>query len=103
MILEKTLVIANGCGLSRGLNALGISPRNLIGLRGILFAPFLHGGFYHLISNTVPFVVLGWLVMIRNTKDFMCYGGESMIHRATDRDTVHSMLQEIRDRQNNPL
>jgi hypothetical protein len=37
--------------------------------------------------------------MLRNAKDFMCYGGESMIHRAADQDTVHSMLQEIRDRQ----
>jgi membrane associated rhomboid family serine protease len=70
VILEQILVIANGCGLSRGLNALGIVPHSLVGLRGILFAPFLHGGFYHVAANTAPFIVLGWLVMLRNISDF---------------------------------
>lgn len=52
------------------LNQYGIRPQSLIGLRGILFAPFLHGGLPHLISNTVPFLVLGWLVMLQETSDF---------------------------------
>ena len=52
------------------LNSYGIRPHSLIGLRGILFAPFLHGGFGHLIGNTVPFLILGWLVMIQETSDF---------------------------------
>lgn len=70
LVLEQILVIANGCGLRRGLNALGIVPQSFIGLRGILFAPFLHGSFYHVLANTAPFIVLGWLVMLRNIKDF---------------------------------
>jgi len=70
VVLERILVIANGCGLSRGLNALGIVPHSLIGLRGILFAPFLHGGFYHVAANTAPFIILGWLVMLRKISDF---------------------------------
>jgi membrane associated rhomboid family serine protease len=37
------------------LNAYGIFPRQLVGLRGILFAPFLHGNWAHLIANTFPF------------------------------------------------
>jgi len=60
-------------GLNRGtwgLDIYGIMPRNLTGLRGILFAPFLHGNFGHLIANTVPFLILGWLVMLRETRDF---------------------------------
>lgn len=52
------------------LDVYGIIPRNIIGLRGILFAPFLHGNFPHLIANTVPFLTLGWLVMLRRTSDF---------------------------------
>jgi membrane associated rhomboid family serine protease len=52
------------------LDRFGIMPHTLIGLRGILFAPFLHGGLGHLIANTVPFVVLGWLVMLQETSDF---------------------------------
>ncbi|AOW99051.1 rhomboid family intramembrane serine protease [Moorena producens PAL-8-15-08-1] len=54
----------------RKLDLYGILPRNPIGLRGILFAPFLHGGFSHLISNTIPFLVLGWFVMLQETSDF---------------------------------
>ena len=53
-----------------GLDSLGILPRNPIGLRGILFAPFLHGGFDHLAANTIPLIVLGWLIMARSITDF---------------------------------
>jgi membrane associated rhomboid family serine protease len=56
--------------LRPGLDQFGIYPRNFTGLRGIVLAPFLHGGYYHVSANTVPFLVLGWLVMLRNTKDF---------------------------------
>jgi membrane associated rhomboid family serine protease len=49
---------------------LGIIPRTPIGLRGIIFAPFLHGNFAHLSANTVPFIVLGWLIMTQSIADF---------------------------------
>jgi membrane associated rhomboid family serine protease len=62
--------ILNGVIFGGRLNAFGIKPNDLTGLRGILFAPFLHGSFYHVLSNTVPFIVLGWLVMLRGIKDF---------------------------------
>ncbi|WP_072143694.1 rhomboid family intramembrane serine protease [Pseudanabaena sp. 'Roaring Creek'] len=62
--------ILNELIFSRRLNAFGILPHSFIGLRGILFAPFLHANFYHIAANTVPFIVLGWMVMLRNTKDF---------------------------------
>lgn len=52
------------------LDALGIRPRTAAGLRGIVLAPFLHAGFAHLAANTIPFIVLGWLVMLRSTSDF---------------------------------
>jgi membrane associated rhomboid family serine protease len=52
------------------LNQFGIIPRSIVGLRGILFAPVLHGNFPHLIANTIPFVTLGWFVMLRRTRDF---------------------------------
>jgi len=41
----------------------GIHPRKWAGLAGIVTAPFLHGGFGHLASNTVPFVVLGAILL----------------------------------------
>jgi membrane associated rhomboid family serine protease len=69
--LEIVDVALGGVGrFCGGLNQFGIFPRTLIGLRGILFAPFLHGGFPHLIANTIPFITLGWLVMLRRTSDF---------------------------------
>lgn len=37
---------------------LGISPREMIGLPGILTAPLIHGSFGHLASNSVPLFVL---------------------------------------------
>lgn len=59
------LLVFNG-----GLDQYGIQPHSIIGLRGIVFAPFLHGGFPHLMANTIPFLTLGWLTMIQATKDF---------------------------------
>lgn len=42
----------------------GIRPRDVDGLLGVLFAPFLHGGFGHLFGNTVPFLVLGAVIAL---------------------------------------
>ena len=53
-----------------GLDSFGIRPHSLLGLRGIFLAPFLHGGFTHLIANSIPFLALGWLTMIQETTDF---------------------------------
>jgi membrane associated rhomboid family serine protease len=46
------------------LDSDGIVPRNLSHLDGIVFAPFLHASFSHLLSNTVPFVVLGFAIAL---------------------------------------
>lgn len=50
------------------LDRFGILPRRLSGLDGVLWAPVLHGGFGHLISNSLPFVVLGGFVMIEGVR-----------------------------------
>jgi membrane associated rhomboid family serine protease len=52
------------------LDVYGIRPHSIIGLRGILFAPFLHGSLGHVAANTIPFLTLGWLIMLRETSDF---------------------------------
>jgi membrane associated rhomboid family serine protease len=46
------------------LDQYGIEPRDPDGLTGIVAAPFLHAGFDHLISNTVPFLVLGFAIAL---------------------------------------
>ena len=55
--------------LNGSLDAFGVRPRTVDGLRGIFFMPFLHRGFGLLLANTIPIIVLGWLVMIRRTVD----------------------------------
>lgn len=42
----------------------GILPQHIFGLKGIIFAPFIHGSFEHLISNTVA--ILPLLVILLN-------------------------------------
>jgi membrane associated rhomboid family serine protease len=64
------LEIVNQVVFGDRLDYFGIIPRNIIGLRGVIFAPFLHADFAHLIANTVPFIMLAWFVMLQDTKDF---------------------------------
>lgn len=45
------------------INNLGIMPRSTRGLFGILFAPFLHGGFSHLLGNSIALFLLGSLLL----------------------------------------
>jgi membrane associated rhomboid family serine protease len=53
------------------LDNFGVVPRTAFGLVGIPLHPFLHLGFEHLIGNTVAFLVLGWLVLLRETWHFV--------------------------------
>ena len=46
-------------GLDLDPEPFGIRPRQLSGLPGILLAPLAHGGFDHLIANTLPLLVVG--------------------------------------------
>ena len=39
-------------------NYLGVNPRSIIGLRGIIFSPFIHADIRHLFNNTIPLFVL---------------------------------------------
>lgn len=48
---------------SHRLDGWGIRPRSGEGLLGILAAPLLHGGWGHLLANTVPALVLGFLTL----------------------------------------
>jgi membrane associated rhomboid family serine protease len=46
------------------LDAYGIEPREIDGLDGVVFAPFLHAGWDHLIGNTIPFLLLGFAIAL---------------------------------------
>ena len=65
-VVEFIDTIANG-----RLDRQGIEPRQLSGLDGVVFAPFLHSGFGHLIANTVPFVLLGGSIALGAKQRFI--------------------------------
>jgi len=51
--------------LTSGLSFVefGIYPRHINGLQGVLFSPFIHSDFSHLISNSLPFFILGFMLI----------------------------------------
>lgn len=53
------------------LDVFGIQPRTRSGLLGVLLCPFLHIGFGHLVSNSIPFLLLGALVMTGGRRLFL--------------------------------
>ena len=57
--------------LGGSLLVLGVIPRTTIGLRGILFAPFLHASLNHIVANSIPVLALGWMVMLRDERHFI--------------------------------
>ncbi len=62
----------------KNLSMFGILPRTLIGLPGILAAPLLHGSVSHLVSNTMPLLILGTMLYmfydrIANRVFLQCY------------------------------
>ncbi|ANZ25700.1 rhomboid family intramembrane serine protease [Rhodococcus sp. WB1] len=46
------------------LDSAGIEPRTADGLWGVAFAPVLHADWAHLSANTIPLLVLGFLVLV---------------------------------------
>lgn len=55
-----------GAALPAGwdLRQWGIHPRTMSGLASIAAAPFLHVDFGHLLANTLPLAVLGWIIVM---------------------------------------
>ncbi len=53
------------------LDRNGIRPLETDGLKGVLFAPLLHADWAHLLANTVPALVLGFLVTLAGMSRFV--------------------------------
>ncbi|MCP3927965.1 MAG: rhomboid family intramembrane serine protease [Bacteroidetes bacterium] len=45
------------------LGYLGVYPKRLFGLKGVIFSPLIHADFHHLISNSVPLLALTVMIM----------------------------------------
>jgi len=66
IVLLGLMWIVEGVDLLAGhrLDQLGIEPRDVDGLTGVVAAPFLHAGFGHLLANSVGLLVLGFLLAV---------------------------------------
>jgi membrane associated rhomboid family serine protease len=49
----------------------GLAPHDLAGLDGIIFAPFLHVNFAHLVANSVPLILMGTFVLAAGARRFV--------------------------------
>jgi len=50
---------------------VGVIPRTIGGLYNIPITPFIHVDWDHLISNTIPLLILGALILVRGTFEFV--------------------------------
>ena len=71
LVLLVWMVELANVSQGHSLDEWGILPRTSRGLIGIPLSPFLHGGFGHVFSNTLPFVFLGGVVMMRGKQLFL--------------------------------
>ncbi len=61
------------------LNGLGVRPRTIRGLIGVIFAPILHGNFNHLFFNSIPLFALADLILIEGEVIFYYVSGTIII------------------------
>lgn len=58
--------------LSQGaLRVFGIQPREIHALPGVLFAPFIHGSWWHLFNNTIGFVIFSALCLTQGLRFYV--------------------------------
>lgn len=65
-----TVSVANWVVFGSALNAFGVQPWSVGGLWHVFTAPFLHGDIGHLMANSVGFLMLAPLTMLRKRLDF---------------------------------
>ncbi|MCK2215029.1 rhomboid family intramembrane serine protease [Actinomadura sp. ATCC 31491] len=66
-VVEGVDFFLNGA-LDHNFGIVGWEPEGLV---GIVFAPFLHGGFGHLMANSLPLLVMGFLAGLRDVRKFL--------------------------------
>lgn len=76
------------------LAMFGILPRTIRGLLGILTAPMLHGSVAHLVSNTMPVLILGTVLFmfyrrVANRVFLQCYFFTGVLVWLFARTSIH--------------
>lgn len=63
VVLVWLVFVVQQSGVFHGdLSEWGILPREVSGLKGILFSPFLHSSVSHIWANTLPLLILTWFL-----------------------------------------
>jgi membrane associated rhomboid family serine protease len=57
--------------INKNLLCLGIIPRHLLGIPGIVCAPLLHANFNHLFFNSIPLIVLSNFILINGVHYYL--------------------------------
>lgn len=55
----------------QSLDRFGLRPRSVGGLWGIGTSPFLHSGWGDLFSDFLPFLLIGWVVLITGLREWL--------------------------------
>ena len=67
-------------GIFTPITNLGIIPRNIYGLPGIFFSPFIHGSLPHLTTNTAALLAItGFLIYLEGGKTFFIMAGTAIL------------------------
>lgn len=57
------------------LDRFGLQPRELDGLWGVVTMPFLHASYDHMLSNTIPLVAIGWILLLSGIRTWLTVTG----------------------------
>lgn len=73
------VVLGIDAAFGHPLLEVGIKPRQLAGLPGIVLAPVLHAGAAQLVTLSIPFAVLGWLMLISGLRNLAVVTGAAAL------------------------
>jgi membrane associated rhomboid family serine protease len=66
--------IANAAN-SYSFDRFGLKPRAVDGLWGIVTMPFLHSSYGHMLSNTLPVLAIGWILLLSGVRTWLVVTG----------------------------
>ena len=77
LVLDAVLWVIQFVNAGDGyrLDRFGLRPRVISGLEGVVASPFLHASYGHLLANSAPFVMLGWVVLLSGVRPFAMASG----------------------------
>ncbi|OQA34130.1 MAG: Rhomboid family protein [Betaproteobacteria bacterium ADurb.Bin341] len=75
IVMVSTMDLLLGLGLRR----YGVQPREVVGLSGLVFAPWVHGSFAHLFANVGALAVLGWFCLWPRISRFVLVTAGAML------------------------